>query len=230
MHPIPNPEAAGQQMFGTRRRTNDPAPTSPEWTTPTWEELVREHSDMVYRVALRLTGNPHDAEDLTQDVFVRAFRSIHDFEPGTLTGWLRRITTNLFLDQARRRQRIRFDPMAEAQERIEASAPGPAQTAIEATLDHDIARAMAELPPDVRVAVVLCDVEGLSYDEIATITDSSLATVRSRIQRGRSKLRTLLAHRRPQPGHAHVMGAPDELPGQARDLEPDAFIDEVLRR
>lgn len=221
-------------MFRDRRRAEQAGSTSPrepaaaEWATPTWEELVEQHSDMVYRVALRLTGNPHDAEDLTQDVFVRAFKSIHDFEPGTLTGWLRRITTNLFLDQARRRQRIRFDPMAEAQERIEADQPGPAQAAMGATLDHDIARALAALPPDVRVAVVLCDIEGLSYDEIAQVTDTSVAGVRSRIQRGRSKLRAALAHRRPQPGHDHVMGAPDEYPGRVLHL-PEATGDRSPR-
>ena len=71
-----------------------------EWIPPTWEEIVRDHSARVYRLAYRLTGNPHDAEDLTQDVFVRVFRSLHRFQPGTFEGWLHRITTNLFLDQA----------------------------------------------------------------------------------------------------------------------------------
>ena len=77
-------------------------PESAEWTPPTWEELVRDHGARVYRLAYRLTGNPHDAEDLTQDVFVRVFRSLHRFQPGTFEGWLHRITTNLFLDGARR--------------------------------------------------------------------------------------------------------------------------------
>lgn len=185
---------------------------------PTWEELVRDHSDMVYRVAHRLTGNQHDAEDLTQDVFVRAFKSIHTFEPGTLTGWLRRITTNLFIDQARRKQKIRFDPMAEAQEWVTAAAPEPGDLP-DYDLDHDITRALADLTPEHRVAVVLCDIEGLAYDEIASILDVSVATVRSRIHRGREKLRTSLAHRRPMAGNTRAQGAPDEQPGQARDLE-----------
>lgn len=186
--------------------------------TPTWEELVRDHSDMVYRVAYRLTGNQHDAEDLTQDVFVRAFKSIHAFEPGTLRGWLHRITTNLFIDQARRRQKIRFDPMAEAQERVTAPQPEPGDLP-DYDLDHDITRALAALTPEHRVAVVLCDIEGLSYDEIASILDVPVATVRSRIHRGREKLRTSLAHRRPMAGNTRVQGAPDEQPGQARDLD-----------
>ena len=84
-------------MFrGTKAAKADPA----AWTAPTWQELVRDHSAQVYRLAYRLTGNPHDAEDLTQDVFVKVFKSIHTFQPGTLEGWLHRITTNLFLDHA----------------------------------------------------------------------------------------------------------------------------------
>src|ERR1700746_1549575 len=79
------------------------------WTPPTWEDVVKEHSARVYRLAYRLTGNRHDAEDLTQEVFVRVFRSLSSYTPGTFEGWLHRITTNLFLDMARRRQRIRFE-------------------------------------------------------------------------------------------------------------------------
>ena len=88
-------------------------PAEAAWVPPTWEEIVRDHSARVFRLAYRLTGNPHDAEDLTQDVFVRVFRSLHRFQPGTFEGWLHRITTNLFLDSARRKQKIRFDGLAE---------------------------------------------------------------------------------------------------------------------
>src|SRR6476619_535702 len=89
------------------------------WTPPTWEQVVREHSGRVYRLAYRLTGNVHDAEDLTQEVFVRVFRSLDDYVPGTFEGWLHRITTNLFLDTARRKQRIRFEGLADdAAERL----------------------------------------------------------------------------------------------------------------
>ena len=90
----------------------------PQWIAPTWQELVRDHSAQVYRLAYRLTGNQYDAEDLTQDVFVRVFKSIHTFQPGTLEGWLHRITTNLFLDQARRRQRIKMDALSVAPEHV----------------------------------------------------------------------------------------------------------------
>ncbi len=84
-----------------------------DWTPPTWEDVVRDHSARVYRLAYRLTGNTHDAEDLTQEVFVRVFRSLSSYSPGTFEGWLHRITTNLFLDMARRRQRIRFEGLGE---------------------------------------------------------------------------------------------------------------------
>ena len=81
------------------------------WQAPSWDEIVVQHSARVYRLAYRLTGNPHDAEDLTQEVFVRVFRSLSSYTPGTFEGWLHRITTNLFLDQVRRKQRIRFDSL-----------------------------------------------------------------------------------------------------------------------
>ena len=105
-------------------------PGEAPWTPPSWDEVVRDHADRVYRLAYRLTGNPHDAEDLTQDVFVRVFRSLSSYTPGTFEGWLHRITTNLFLDQVRRKQRIRFDGLADdAAERLPGREPGPAQGA-----------------------------------------------------------------------------------------------------
>ncbi|WAP52679.1 RNA polymerase sigma factor SigE [Arthrobacter sp. ATA002] len=170
-----------------------------EWVRPTWEEVVTAHSAKVYRLAYRLTGNRHDAEDLTQEVFVRVFRSLEKFQPGTLDGWLHRITTNLFLDQARRRSRIRFDGMSEeAEGRLPSNGPGPERSFEFNNLDVDITRALDELPPDFRAAVVLCDLEGLSYDEVARALGVKLGTVRSRIHRGRTMLKEKLAHRDPQ--------------------------------
>ena len=174
---------------------------------PTWDEIVERHSDRVYRLAYRLTGNRHDAEDLTQEVFVRVFRSLHTYTPGTFEGWIHRITTNLFLDQARRKQRIRFDALSDDRaERLHSQLPAPETAYADQTFDDDIERALATLPPEFRAAVVLCDVEGLSYDEIATILDAKLGTVRSRIHRGRAALRRELAHRAPAAGRARVRG------------------------
>lgn len=177
-----------------------------EWVAPTWQELVRDHSAQVYRYALRLTGNPHDAEDLTQEVFVRVFKSIHTFKPGTLSGWLHRITTNLFLDQARRRQKIRMDSLSTAPEQIWGLSEAPEDLHLDGQFDADVASALAALKPEYRVAVVLCDVEGLSYEEIAQVLDVKLGTVRSRIARGRSQLRKALKHRAPAEGRSRFLG------------------------
>jgi RNA polymerase sigma factor (sigma-70 family) len=169
-----------------------------EWNLPTWEDIVRAHSTRVYRLAYRLTGNPHDAEDLTQEVFVRVFRSLSSYTPGTFEGWLHRITTNLFLDSARRKQRIRFEGLAdEMAHRLAGSEPTPAQAFDDSHLDDDVQAALKALPPEYRAAVVLCDIEGFSYEEIAATLGVKLGTVRSRIHRGRAQLRSALEHRRP---------------------------------
>ncbi|MCG2624488.1 RNA polymerase sigma factor SigE [Arthrobacter sp. I2-34] len=181
-----------------RAGRKSPAGADQEWVRPTWEEVVTDHSAKVYRLAFRLTGNRHDAEDLTQEVFVRVFRALDNFKPGTLDGWLHRITTNLFLDQARRRSRIRFDGFSDdAEARIPGKEPGPERSFEFNNLDVDVQAALEELPPDFRAAVVLCDLEGLSYDEVAEALGVKLGTVRSRIHRGRTMLREKLAHRDP---------------------------------
>jgi RNA polymerase sigma-70 factor (ECF subfamily) len=163
------------------------------WVPPTWDEVVRTHSARVFRLAYRLTGNRHDAEDLTQDVFVRVFRSLADYTPGTFEGWLHRITTNLFLDSVRRKARIRFDALPDDAERVPGNTPSPATEIDERLFDPDVQRALDALPPEFRAAVVLCDIEGLSYEEIAATLDVKLGTVRSRIHRGRAQLRAALA-------------------------------------
>jgi RNA polymerase sigma factor (sigma-70 family) len=172
---------------------------TPEWTPPSWDELVRQHSARVYRLAYRLTGNMHDAEDLTQEVFVRVFRSLPGYTPGTFEGWLHRITTNLFLDMARRRQRIRFEGLGDqAVGLLRDDEPTPAQAFDARHLDADVQQALEALAPEYRAAVVLCDIEGLSYEEIASTLGVKLGTVRSRIHRGRAQLRSALDHRRPR--------------------------------
>lgn len=190
-----------------------------EWTPPSWDEVVRTHSARVYRLAYRLTGNQHDAEDLTQEVFVRVFRSLSSYTPGTFEGWLHRITTNLFLDMARRRARIRFEGLNEdAPDRMRGREPTPAQAYDDRHFDPDVQRALDELAPEFRAAVVLCDIEGLSYEEIAATLGVKLGTVRSRIHRGRTQLRNALAHRKPRtagrgraakPGGVRLAGVPE---------------------
>ena len=187
--------------------TADGSPDRTDESLPSWEQIVEQHSDRVFRLAYRLTGNRHDAEDLTQEVFVRVFRSLSTYTPGTFEGWLHRITTNLFLDQARRKQRIRFDALSdERADRLTSSTPTPDAAYADRTFDDDIERALATLPPDFRAAVVLCDVEGLTYEEIAEILGAKLGTVRSRIHRGRAMLRSALAHRAPSDGRVRYAG------------------------
>jgi len=199
----------------SRRTKERPMATSPETATPeggvagvpTWEQIVEDHSARVYRLAYRLTGNAHDAEDLTQEVFVRVFRSLHTYTPGTFEGWLHRITTNLFLDSARRKSRIRFDALPDdADNRLPSPVVAPDAAYLNQTFDADIEAALASLSPDFRAAVVLCDVEGLSYEEIADVLDLKMGTVRSRIHRGRAMLRSALAHRAPTAGRVRFAG------------------------
>lgn len=163
-----------------------------EGEMPSWAELVAEHGDSVYRLAYRLTGNPYDAEDLTQETFMRVFRSLKRYRPGTFEGWLHRITTNLFLDMVRHRQTIRMEALPENYDRVPGSAPTPEEAFADANLDPDLEHALSALQPDYRAAVVLCDVVGLTYEEIADTLGVKMGTVRSRIHRARTQLRAAL--------------------------------------
>ncbi|MEB3021051.1 RNA polymerase sigma factor SigE [Mycolicibacter sp. MYC098] len=162
---------------------------------PSWDELVRQHADRVYRLAYRLSGSQQDAEDLTQETFIRVFRSVHNYQPGTFEGWLHRITTNLFLDMVRKRGRVRMEALPEDYDRVPADEPDPEQIYHDARLDPDLQAALDSLPPEFRAAVVLCDIEGLSYEEVGATLGVKLGTVRSRIHRGRQALRDYLATR-----------------------------------
>jgi len=172
--------------------TPDPA----VWTPPAWEDIVKDHGDRVYRLAYRLAGNSHDADDITQETFIRVFRSLGTFKPGSFEGWLHRITTNVFLDIVRRRQRIRMEALPAETDRIPGHEPTPEQAFQDANLDPDLQAALDELLPEFRAAVVLCDVEGLSYEEIGATLGVKLGTVRSRIHRGRQALRSSILRSR----------------------------------
>ena len=209
-------EAGRVESVATHAAQPEPNAQEAQLSLPTWEDIVRTHSARVYRLAYRLTGNPHDAEDLTQEVFVRVFRSLSSYTPGTFEGWLHRITTNLFLDSARRRQRIRFEGLADDMtHRLAGSEPTPAQAFDDTHLDDDVQAALKALPPEYRAAVVLCDIEGFSYEEIAATLGVKLGTVRSRIHRGRAQLRSALKHRRPAPVGVADRSASDEAVGAA---------------
>ncbi|MEB3050916.1 RNA polymerase sigma factor SigE [Mycolicibacter sp. MYC123] len=183
---VPSEEPQGTAVFDA---TGDSA------AMPSWDELVRQHADRVYRLAYRLSGSQQDAEDLTQETFIRVFRSVHNYQPGTFEGWLHRITTNLFLDMVRKRGRVRMEALPEDYDRVPADEPDPEQIYHDARLDPDLQAALDSLPPEFRAAVVLCDIEGLSYEEVGATLGVKLGTVRSRIHRGRQALRDYLADR-----------------------------------
>jgi RNA polymerase sigma factor (sigma-70 family) len=203
--PVPiDPESVARASSGTESGSSESLvsglhtgpPDADAWTPPPWEDIVREHGDRVYRLAYRLSGNTHDAEDITQEAFIRVFRSLDSYRPGSFEGWLHRITTNVFLDLVRRRQRIRMEALPEETDRIAGSEPSPEQAFSNANLDPDLQAALDDLLPEFRAAVVLCDVEGLSYEEIGATLGVKLGTVRSRIHRGRQALRAGLERRR----------------------------------
>ena len=151
----------------------------------------------LYAGALRMTRNPSDAEDLVQDTFLRAYRGFAGFEPGTnLRAWLYRILTNAYINTYRKRQR---EPQTVSDDEVpewylyeklggdgaEASAEA---RVLESLPDEDVQEALAALPDQFRMAVLLADVEGFSYKEIADILGVPMGTVMSRLHRGRRAL------------------------------------------
>lgn len=170
---------------------------------PSWDEIADRYGQTVYTMAYRLTGDPEEAKDLAQDVFVRVYRNLDKYSPGTFEGWLYRITKNLFLDRVRRAKRVRMEALPDEEWRQpEELEPGPAERLDARLLRGDIEHAMNRLPPDFRTAVVMCDVQGLTYEEIARSTGWPLGTVRSRIHRGRKLLREALTPGRSEASRA----------------------------
>ena len=144
-------------------------------------------------MAYRLTGNDADAQDLVQDVLLRVRRGLESYRPGSLEGWLSRITTNAFLDDVRRRKRRPSVALPDDAERVFIDAAADPENVVASTsLSADIQAALRTLPEDFRTVVVLCDVVGLQYDEIADDLGIPIGTVRSRLHRGRAQLREAL--------------------------------------
>jgi RNA polymerase sigma factor (sigma-70 family) len=163
---------------------------------PAWDEIVRTHAGRVYRHAHRLTGNRHDAEDLTQDVFVRVFQYLEHRSPDHFDGFVHQVTTNLFRDRMRRKQRIHFDRLTDDMgSRLVSCEPDPAEALEHRTLSYDVRTALDALPADSRRAILLRDVADLSYDEVAAALGATRGTTGSRIHRGRAQMRTRLPHR-----------------------------------
>lgn len=160
---------------------------------PTWEEVAREHGRFLYTVAFRLTGNRDDAQDLVQEALLKVRRGLERYEPGSLEGWLARIVTNVFLDDMRRRKRRPSSTLPENPDLV--LPPSPAADEVSHELPADLQAALASIPEDFRVPVVLCDVADQSYEQIAAAVGVPVGTVRSRIHRGRRLLRSTLAPR-----------------------------------
>ena len=165
-----------------------------------FEELVRRNEKRVYAVALRSSGSPEDAADITQEVFLRAWRSIEDFRGDSgFSTWLFRITANLCVDFARHRQaQPQTQPLVgedDAERPIPDTAPTPEEHLENSELGRELAAALDEISEEHRRIVLLRDVSGLSYTEIAEVLEISEGTVKSRLSRARIALRTILQKR-----------------------------------
>ncbi len=159
---------------------------------PSWEEVARHHGRKIYNFAYRLTGNRDDAQDLVQEVLLRVRRGLESYTPQSFDGWLWRITRNAFLDEVRRRNRRPASPLPEDDRGVGVPAPPPEEVLDSVRLGEEVQAALLELPYEFREAVVMCDVVGLSYEEIAIAADIPIGTVRSRIHRGRKLLKERL--------------------------------------
>jgi RNA polymerase sigma-70 factor (ECF subfamily) len=163
-----------------------------------FNSLVERYQSAVYSLCLRLLGNPAAAEDATQEAFLSAFRAISRFSDGNLHSWLFRIAANECKDELRRRKRkegVSLDAMLDDDE-MPREIPDPGEPALllleRKEFSEQIQRLLNSLPFDQRQAVVLSDLHGYHYEEIARMSGASIGTVKSRIHRGREKLRQLI--------------------------------------
>jgi RNA polymerase sigma factor (sigma-70 family) len=162
--------------------------------------LMEHYQSACYGLAWRLLGDPDQAADATQDAFIHAYDAMRSYRGGIFRSWLMRITANASYDILRRAQRRPTIALPEPQEG-EAELPdigavNPAEEAQKSELYRYLESALRLLPEDQRVAVVLCDVYGMDYGEVASMTGSPIGTVKSRIHRGRLRLREILAPQR----------------------------------
>ena len=171
-----------------------------------FEELVKRHQRTVFALIYQLAPDWNDTSDLAQEVFIRVYRNINNLRnPGSFRSWLTQIVTNLFYDELRKRPRrlptVSMDePLSEGSEDtaeaatrdIPDSHPLPDEKALSTEMSDVIRGAMLRLPEQFRTAIVLREVEGLSYEEIGMLTKTEMGTVKSRIARARTKLQELL--------------------------------------
>ena len=178
--------------------------------TLAWAELVRAHQSRVYTLCYRFTGSPHDAEDLTQDVFLKVYGSLRAFDParGSLGVWIATVTRNHLVDHYRRRRLERMscsldehwdepgNELGQAAPQLEDARPGPHEDALQRELERAVQAALTRVSPELREAVILRDLQDMDYKDIARVLAVPEGTVKSRIARGRAELARLLASRR----------------------------------
>ena len=165
-----------------------------------FSRLMEHYQSACYGLAWRLLGSPDQAADAVQDAFIHAYQAIDRYRGGIFRSWLLRITANASYDILRRAQRRPTQAMPDPEEGgVELPDPAAANPVTEASrseMYRHLEAALRRLPEDQRTAIVLCDVYGMDYNEVALTTDSALGTVKSRIHRGRLRLRELLAEHR----------------------------------
>ncbi len=163
-----------------------------------WEELVHRHTRRVYNLCYRFTGNAHESEDLTQEVFLKVYRTLGSYQAlhGGFTTWLTSVSRNLLIDHYRRTRRDRMtsslDDEDSPAEQKASSARTPDQLALAGELSVQVQRGLERLSPDLREAVILRDLQGLDYREIQDVLGVPEGTVKSRINRGRIELARVL--------------------------------------
>jgi RNA polymerase sigma-70 factor (ECF subfamily) len=163
-----------------------------------WEELVRRHARRVYSLCYRFTSSRHEAEDLSQEVFLRVFRTLGSYSAvhGGFATWMTSLTRNLLIDHYRRTKRDRMtDSMDDAMPELEekpAAGRRPDQIAQLGELNRQVQQALGKLSPELREAVILRDLQGLEYQEIQAVLQVPEGTVKSRINRGRIELARVL--------------------------------------
>ncbi len=163
-----------------------------------FNRLVRSYQRLAYNVAYRVLGDGESAADATQDAFLSAFRAVGQFRGGSFKAWILRIVTNECYDQLRRKQRRPEDSLDDLAVEPDHSAmltdehELPEDYALRQELGEAIQKGLMTLPPDQRMVIVLADIQGYSYEEIAEMMGVAIGTVKSRLNRGRTRLRDLL--------------------------------------
>jgi RNA polymerase sigma-70 factor (ECF subfamily) len=217
---VPRPPSAGHVQDGkaippvVRQARMEVSPLETDWSqvvrrcmdgdSGAWAELVRSHHRRVYGLCYRFTGNPADAEDLTQDVFLKIYSNLVSFDSGrgSLQVWITTMTRNLLVDNFRRTRNQRatssLDDGWESPEelkpvdRLTATGPSPHESAAQKELAKMVQNALARVSVELREAVILRDLQDLDYKEIAQVLGIPEGTVKSRISRGRAELARLL--------------------------------------